>query len=280
MLYATNTQQKLHTLPYNIGIVGYGNMGRAIAAILHPTISPKHKIYVLTKNEVTDDCVTPVPSYAALCQKADLIFLCIKPQNFHRDTIFCATPASPIIISIMAGVRIAEIQEKIGHKKIIRTMPNLPLHIGQGVVGYYANDDALSMAEQRMAMHVLQHCGTCIPVHKESMLDAITAVSGSGPAYVYLFMDALIQAAQSLGFDAEQARALVTQTIAGSVAYAATQKDTEIADLIARITSKKGTTEAALQTIPRKNFYSLWQHAIHAAHDRAIKLSTYDSTKS
>ena len=252
-------------------------MGRAIATILHAKIPKKHKIYTLTKNRVTDHFVKPVSSYDVLCKKTDVVFFCIKPQDFHNATIFHNTTASPIIISIMAGVRITDIQKKIGHRKIIRTMPNLPLQIGQGVIGYYTQDTALSPAEQVAAIRLLQHCGTAIPVYKESMLDAITAVSGSGPAYVYLFMDALIHAAQDMGFDAQQARALVTHTIIGSVAYAETQSETELADLIMRITSKKGTTEAALNTIPRNHFYSLWHTAIQAAYDRAVQLSTYDT---
>ena len=93
-------------------------------------------------------------------------------------------------------------------------------------------------------------------------------------------MDALIHAAQDLGFNDKQAHTLVAQTITGSVAYAAAQRQTDIKDLITRITSKKGTTEAALEKIPRKNFYLLWRTALRAAHKRATELSVYDTKKS
>lgn len=277
----TANQQSPCTSSKNIGIVGYGNMGRAIATILHTALPKKHNIYVLSKNATSDNFVTAVSSYEVLCKKSDIVFFCIKPQDFYSDTaVFNTTYSSPIIVSIMAGVRIAEIQKKIKYTKIIRTMPNLPLHIGQGVIGYYARRNALSKAEQKTAMHILHQCGTVVTVHKESMIDAITAVSGSGPAYVYLFMDALIHAAQDLGFNDKQAHTLVAQTITGSVAYAAAQRQTDIKDLITRITSKKGTTEAALEKIPRKNFYLLWRTALRAAHKRATELSVYDTKKS
>jgi pyrroline-5-carboxylate reductase len=264
---------------YNIGIFGYGNMGKAIFELLQKHSSLKKKanflIHSLGVNKVKNAIV--VKSLDELSEAADIIFLCVKPQDFYRLGPLEPKPAKKVIlISIMAGVPIARIKNVFSNGRIIRTMPNLPLQVGEGLVGWSTNKRQFSEAELRLVEEIFSAFGQSIYVNNEKKLDAITAVSASGPAYVFLFIDALVKAAEKLGFDKKQSETLVLKTITGSVSYLQAQDKKDLEQLIKKVASKGGITEVALKELKIDNFYKQWQKAIAKAHQRARQLSSYE----
>ena len=187
------------------------------------------------------------PDAAAL--DCDVLLLSVKPQQMREA---CA-PLAPhlrqqVIISIAAGLRLADLSRWLGgYDKLVRCMPNTPALIGAGVTGLHALP-AVSEAERIGAERILQAVGSTLWLAEETQMDAVTAVSGSGPAYAFLFIEALQQAAAELGFTPEQARQLSIETALGAAKLAA-QSDEPASVLRERVTSKGGTTEAALRTM-------------------------------
>ena len=182
----------------------------------------------------------------------DALLLAVKPQQMREA---CA-PLLPflkqqLIISIAAGVRLADLSRWLdGYDRLVRSMPNTPALIGAGVTGLYAHP-SVSEAERLGAERVLQAVGSTVWVNEESQIDAVTAISGSGPAYVFLFIEALQQAAAELGFSPKQARQLSIETVLGAAKLAA-QSDEPASVLRERVTSKGGTTEAALRVMAER----------------------------
>jgi len=261
----------------NIGILGFGNMGEAIFRLLKKRPGLSFNIYSL--NVKTTKGATYAKNIQELAEKSDILFLCIKPQDFYllNRLDFPKKQTDKIVISIMAGVRIKNITKITGQKKIIRTMPNLPLQIGEGVIGWHTNKNLFKKSELKEIEALLSFFGKKFYVQKEDLIDSITAISGSGPAYVFLFMEALIQSAMHLGLSKEQSQQIVMQTINGSLAYINSQENNvDLKELIARVKSKKGTTEAALDTINVENFYNKWIKATNAARKRARELSSHE----
>ena len=187
------------------------------------------------------------PEAAAL--DCDVVLLSVKPQQM-RDA---CTPLVPylkqqLIISIAAGLRLTDLSRWLGgYDKLVRTMPNTPALIGAGVTGLYALP-AVSAVGRASAERILQAVGSTLWISDEAQMDAVTAVSGSGPAYAFLFIEALQEAAAQLGFTPEQARQLSIETALGAARLAA-QSDEPASVLRERVTSKGGTTEAALRTM-------------------------------
>ena len=261
-----------------IGIYGLGNMGRAIFDIIHKNLPSQYELFICSTGINENAYATCMPSFEDLYNTCDIIFLCIKPQDFYAQNFTIHTPSSPIIISIMAGVPIIAINEKIPSIKIVRSMPNLPLRVGRGVIGWFTDTTLFSVKEVNEISQMFDTFGLAIQLQEEDQINAITAISGSGPAYVFLFIDALIRSAQDLGFTHSQAREIAMETIYGSLDYAHHFPDTSLPHLIAQITSKKGTTEAALKHLNIESFYALWQEAVHKAYERAKEISTYEKS--
>lgn len=261
----------------NVGILGFGNMGEAIFRLLKKRPHLSFNIYSLSVKKIIGAAC--VKSIHKLVEKSDILFLCIKPQDFYllNRNDFPQKTTDKIMISIMAGVRIKNIKRITGQEKIVRTMPNLPLQIGEGVIGWHTNKKIFRKSELKEIEILLSFFGKKFFVKKEDAIDSITAISGSGPAYVFLFVEALIRSAVCLGFTREQSQQIVLQTIIGSLAYIDSQeKNISLEKLIAKVKSKKGTTEAALNKINIKDFYNKWLKATSAARKRAIELSSYE----
>jgi pyrroline-5-carboxylate reductase len=265
-----------------IGFIGGGNMAEAlIRGIVKGGLYPSSEILV------SDVCterleylaseykVTAVDSNTALMQKADVVVLSVKPQNMDDvlGEIKDSVKADTLVISIAAGITTAKIAGILGGVSIIRVMPNTPALIGEGASALYARD--VSENSMEMAVELFAAVGKAVVVDKEELIDAVTAVSGSGPAYFFLLMEEMIKAGEKLGLPSDVAKELVLQTAKGA-ALLAQQADTNgetPAELRKKVTSPGGTTEAALKVFAEKQFSELVTDALTAANDRSKELS-------
>jgi pyrroline-5-carboxylate reductase len=206
---------------------------------------------------------------------AALVVLAVKPQQMREAARslapqLVAGPA-PVVLSIAAGIRIADLSRWLGgHDRIVRAMPNTPALVGKGISGVYASP-GVDAAGRALAAAVLDAAGELVWLDDEAMLDAVTGVSGSGPAYVFYFLEALEDAARELGFAAADARRLAYATFAGAMALAQASSE-EPAVLRARVTSKGGTTERALASMEADAVRAAIVAAVKAAAVRAGEL--------
>lgn len=241
-----------------ITFLGGGNMAGALIGGLLKTGFAANDIAVI---ELSPEARAKIASsYGIRCHAApdaaamacDALLLAVKPQQMREA---CA-PLLPylkqqLVISIAAGLRLADLSRWLGgYDRLVRTMPNTPALIGAGVTGLYALP-AVSEAERIGTERILQAVGSTLWIDDEAQMDAVTAVSGSGPAYAFLFIEALQEAAVQLGFTLEQARQLSIETTLGAARLAA-QSEEPASVLRERVTSKGGTTEAALRTMAER----------------------------
>lgn len=206
---------------------------------------------------------------------AQIVVLAVKPQIMQpvcRALTATVQKTAPLLISVAAGIRSDDINRWLGGDcAIVRCMPNTPALLRCGATGLFANMRVT--AQQRdHAEHILRAAGITLWVKEEKMLDAVTAVSGSGPAYFFLLMEAMTAAGESLGLDHDTAKKLTLQTALGA-ARMASESDVDAATLRARVTSKGGTTEAAIRTFQENGFEQLVLRALSAAQHRATELA-------
>jgi pyrroline-5-carboxylate reductase len=260
-------------------IAGGGNMGLTYAqAFLRSRIVTPAQLMVLTRTREQAEHLAQThegryyhdPEECAA--EADLVIFAVKPQDSGR--LFAGlrglVEAGQVFLSIMAGVRMEAMANALGVTKIIRAMPNLPAQIGAGVTAF-TSTDAVTRIELVMVQNLLNTTGKTLYVEREAMLDAATAISGSGPAYVYFFMNALIEAAQQMGFSASEAELLVGQTFTGAVDLY-NKSDLSCESWIAKVASKGGTTEAALRVFNSAAVHADIQAGATAALLRAQEL--------
>jgi len=200
-----------------------------------------------------------------------LVVWAVKPQSFAA----AARPCAPFIggalqLSVMAGIRTDALVAATGSARVVRAMPNTPALVGLGITGLFATPE-VSAADRAAAESVLGASGELMWLARESDLDAVTALSGSGPAYVYYFIEAMIQAAGEMGLSVEQGRRLALATFAGATALAQQSSDSP-AVLRERVTSKGGTTYAALMSLDNDAVKAAFVRALHAARERARTL--------
>ncbi|MEI7611700.1 MAG: pyrroline-5-carboxylate reductase [Betaproteobacteria bacterium] len=236
-----------------ITFLGGGNMANALIGGLLNTGFPEQEIAVIEigaegrlRLEKTYGvrCFAEASSEALNC---DVLLLAVKPQQMREACApLQAHLQQQLVISIAAGLRLADLSRWLGgYDKLVRTMPNTPALIGAGITGLFALP-SVSEAERLGAERILQAVGNTMWVTDEKQIDAVTAISGSGPAYAFLFIEALEKAAAELGFSPGQARQLAIETTLGAARLAA-QSDEAASVLRERVTSKGGTTEAALR---------------------------------
>lgn len=217
-------------------------------------------------------------SNAQAIAEAALVILAVKPQH-AKDALAGLAPVirTQLFLSIMAGVPLTALSALLGTSKIVRSMPNMPAQIGEGMTVWCVGA-GVSEAEREIARAVLQLLGRELEVREETMIDAATAVSGSGPAYVFDFAAHLIAAAGELGFDAVTAKLLVVQTLKGSAQLLLGSPD-DAAVLRQKVISKGGTTEAAFEILEAKEFRTAFSQALKRAYVRAKELgSLFDKT--
>jgi pyrroline-5-carboxylate reductase len=202
---------------------------------------------------------------------SDVIVLAVKPQQLHGvATSLAPLLTGQLLISIAAGIRAVDLARWLGSQNIVRAMPNTPALIRSGITGLYALS-SVSKVQCDAAQTILAAVGSTIWLKDEEMMDAVTAVSGSGPAYVFYFIEALQQAASELGFDAETARHLAIDTFGGAVKLADASSD-DVSVLRARVTSKNGTTERALLNMEANAVKQHIVAAVQAAAKRAREM--------
>jgi len=261
----------------HIVFVGGGNMaaaliggllaaGRAAAEVSVIELDPQRCDW-LTRQFGVAAATAPGPSQ----RQADALVLAVKPQQM-REACEAVRPhlASPLVVSIAAGTRSADIGRWLGVGAIVRTMPNTPALIGRGITGMAATA-AVTEAQRALAESILRSAGPVLWLADESQLDAVTAISGSGPAYVFYFIEALARAGVDLGLTDAQARTLAVQTFAGAAELAARSEE-PLEVLRQRVTSRGGTTAAALAVLDTHAVGAHIVAAALAAQRRAVEL--------
>ncbi len=265
----------------HIAFIGAGNMASSIIGGLLASGHPVDKISAadpFIDSLKTLHANTSVATYADNAEaaaNADVIIMAVKPQVMAEATASIASAVqtnSSLTISIAAGVTIASMQQRLGAQAaIVRCMPNTPALLGCGASALYGNDQ-VSPAQRHHAEQILAAVGITSWVENEADLDAITALSGSGPAYFFLFMEAMIDAACELGLDRETATLMTQQTALGA-ARMAQDSDVDLGELRRRVTSPAGTTERAIQSFQGNSLESIVQQAMQAAQARAVEMA-------
>lgn len=260
-----------------ISFIGGGNMARALIGGLRNNSFSMADITVLETDadkraQLQADFGIEVTEQLPNASSADVIVLAVKPQQLRDLSIFLGSLLQhQLVISIAAGIRSQDIARWLGgYQSIVRVMPNTPAQVLAGVSALYALP-AVSAVQREQAQTILNAVGSTLWLDDESKMDAVTAISGSGPAYVFYFIEAMQQAALELGLSEEQARLLSLQTFAGASALASASSEAP-AVLRAQVTSKGGTTERALLTLEAAEVKSAIIKAAQAAAARSQEL--------
>jgi pyrroline-5-carboxylate reductase len=207
----------------------------------------------------------------ATLASADIVVWAVKPQSFAEAAAACAPHVSGALqLSVMAGIRIAAIAAASGSQRVVRAMPNTPALVGKGIAGLVASA-AVSADDRRAVQQVMAPTGSLLWFDVEDDLDAVTALSGSGPAYMFYLIEAMVEAGTQMGLAPEAARRLAQETMAGAAALA-TQSSDAPATLRERVTSKGGTTHAAITSMEADGVKAAVVRALHAARARAGEL--------
>ncbi|HEU0197756.1 MAG TPA: pyrroline-5-carboxylate reductase [Nevskiaceae bacterium] len=264
-------------LEKHIAFIGGGNMGAALATgllargwqadhlrILEPLAARREWLTQHLQVRATD-----TPSVAL--DRADAIVLAVKPQYLKEAVAPLQIKPGTLVLSIAAGIRLASLRQWLGDgPRLVRCMPNTPALVGAGAAALCAAPD--TPAEQRaLAQALISAVGVCCWVEDEARIDAVTALSGSGPAYFFLLAEAMEAAGVALGLSADAAALLARQTLIGAGQLVAAES-TPLAELRARVTSKGGTTAAALEDFARHDFRGAVADAMTAARNRSREL--------
>jgi pyrroline-5-carboxylate reductase len=263
-----------------LAFIGAGNMARAIIGGLLSNGYPAEKIWASEPNierlsdlaklglNTTDDNSLAVKS-------SEIVILAVKPQVLKTVSLDIAETVQqhkPLIISVAAGIMSTSMNQWLGgNTAIVRCMPNTPALVQTGANGLYANDQ-VSPEQRLQAETILNATGITLWVEQESQLDAVTAVSGSGPAYFFLVMESMIAAGKNLGLTEETATQLTLQTALGA-AKMAQSSDVSPAELRRRVTSPNGTTEQAILCFNEGGLPQLFDRALKACNDRSVELA-------
>lgn len=271
--------------PMNTVFIGGGNMARAIiSGLLQQSANPK-SICVIEPQAQTAKLLENdflIPTYAAVAsarqkiESAHIIVLAIKPQDFKTaaaelSQYLQAVANGPAILSIAAGIQITDMSRWLGYSACIRAMPNTPALINQGITGLFA-PACISEQQRQYAQTICSAVGKVIWVPNESQMDAVTALSGSGPAYVFAFLEALQAGGEKMGLTPEIARELAYQTLMGATALALQSTESPLS-LRQKVTSKGGTTAAALEVLDRQQWATILQEALLAAQKRGAAMA-------
>ncbi len=265
----------------NVTFIGGGNMATALAGglvangadarsmrVVEPSAAQRDKLAARLPGAGLHGDVT-----AAAVEGADLVLIAVKPQHMRTASQALApfVAGVPVVMSIAAGVRIGDLSRWLGgYTRLVRAMPNTPALVGAGITGAFA-PHAVDMASRKLAGRVLEAVGAVVWVEREDLLDAITGISGSGPAYAFYVLEALEEAARQVGMTPENARKLAYATFAGAIKLAQAS-DEPPATLRAQVTSKGGTTERGVGVLDERDVKSAFVAAVKAAAARAKEM--------
>jgi pyrroline-5-carboxylate reductase len=262
-----------------IGFIGGGNMGEAmLATVLSKSLAEAAAISVSDVSQPRLDylkkrySVKVTSSNPEAVAGKDIVVLAVKPQNLAgvMPGLKGKIKSSQLVLSIIAGAKIKTISQGLDHKAIARAMPNTPAQIGEGMSVWTATAE-VTKEQRQSAKAILGAMGRELYVADEGYLDMATAVSGSGPAYFFLMVEALVEAAIEIGLPGDTAQELVVQTLLGSGRFLRQSGETP-AELRKKVTSPGGTTAAALEQFEKGDFSELVKRAVRAAYERAREL--------
>lgn len=264
-----------------IAFIGGGNMARSIIiGLINSQYDPK-RVWVTNRgaeklaffrdtlgvNTTQDNC--------AAATQADIIVIAVEPDQVKTvcaDIKEIIVKKSPLIISVASGVNDSSMREWLGNDvAIVRAMPNTPSSVGAGATGLFANDN-VTAAQKSLAEHIMRAVGMVVWLELEALINAVAAVSGSGPAYIFLVMEALQAAAEQLGLPAATARLLTLQTVQGA-ARMALESEQDVTELRHFVTVPGGSTEQALKVFAAGGLQKLFDDALQAAHNHTVKVA-------
>lgn len=259
--------------------IGAGNMAQALTGGLLAKGWPAANLTLTDLNTDLLESLTQrlgvntSQDNSAAVSEADIVVLAVKPQVLEPVCLALASalPANVLVVSIAAGIPTARLSEWLGEVALVRVMPNTPALVASGASGLFANAQ-VTAAQRQQATGILESAGLALWFETEDKLDAVTAVSGSGPAYFFRLMEAMIDAGEQLGLSADSARQLVLQTALGA-ATLASQSDDAPGRLREKVTSPGGTTAAALDVFSKHDFGAMVAEALAAAKQRSLELS-------
>ena len=269
-----------HTNPnihQNIAFIGGGNMasaiisgllGKGVSAAQIDVVEPFDEARQKLKASFNIDAQAAPGSALA---RADLVVWAVKPQTFKDAALQSSShTAKALHLSVAAGITSSSIARWLGSERIVRAMPNTPALIGKGITGLYARE-GVNAADRALVDQVIATTGDSLWLTDEAQLDGVTALSGSGPAYIFYFMEAMTEAGEQMGLPREQAYQLAVATFIGAGELArASSEAPEV--LRRRVTSKGGTTHAAITSMDHSNIKNLFMQALHAAQIRAREM--------
>lgn len=262
-----------------IAIIGFGNLGKTFASsFIKSRFIKSEDIHVVTRTLPTPEGTFGIPlenfqhTATLKIKEADILILATKPQDFETVALGLKGIIAPgqIVLSVMAGVSIGKIKEKLQVQKVIRSMPNLGTQIGLGMTVFSASAET-DRRDLFIIQNLINTTGKSIYAEDESLINPATAVSGSGPAYVFYFMNAMIKAAEAFGFSSSEAEVLVHQTFLGAINLQSAS-DLSNEELIVKVASKGGTTESALKVFDAYVLDKIISEAMENANRRAIEL--------
>lgn len=262
----------------NIGFIGAGNMARSLIGGLISSGVENDQLYAADPNEdirnalIEDFSITTFSNNQKLVDQCDVIVFSVKPQALKAVATHLKTKNSALYLTIAAGIPCKNLENWLGsNSAIVRAMPNTPALVLSGASGLYANTH-VNQKQKEIAESILRAVGLAVWVDSEKQLDAVTALSGSGPAYFFLVMEAMEKAGEELGLPADTARLLAIQTGFGSTKLALEVDDAPEV-LRKKVTSPGGTTEQAIKTFEKEGLVNIFSKAMKAARDRAEQLA-------
>ena len=271
------------TTPINIAFIGGGNMASALIAGLLAKGQPSSQLHVVETDaeKLAEFQAKGVNTYDAskadttktAIQKADVVVLAVKPQVI-KDVLLAVKDSwgEQVVISIVAGIGTQSLQQWLGSQvKLVRAMPNTPAMIQMGATGLFATA-GVSEAQKQLAQQIMSAAGLVLWVDDEDLLHAVTAISGSAPAYFFYMLENMIATGEKLGLTQTQATALAMQTALGSAQMALTSHDSP-AELRRKVTSPNGTTQAAIEVMDAKHMNQTIADAMLACEQRSRELS-------
>ena len=270
----------------NVAFIGGGIMGEAMirGLITRDIVAPEQIIVADPMAERLDDLrgrygIRVTVSNAEAAESGQVIVLSVKPQNLAEvmPGIRGHLRRQDLLLSILAGTPICKLADGVAHAAVVRAMPNTPAQIGQGMTVWTATPE-VTTDQRGQAQAILGALGVELFVGDEGYLDMATALSGTGPAYIFMFMEALVDAGVHLGFSRRVSEQLVFQTMRGSLEYAA-QSGKHVAELRNQVTSPGGTTAAALYHLEKGGLRTVLSRAIWAAYQRSVELGQGEKVK-